>query len=120
MTLDHFSNQQVLVELGQRFQAARLNANLSRQALAEAAGVTDRTISNLEKGTKSTGLLNVIAILRALGILDQLELFLPLPPPRAAQLLADRKTPRQRASRQKASTPQINDTAPPWQWGEDT
>lgn len=119
MDFEHLSNQQVLLELGQRFQAARLNANISRQALAEAAGVTDRTISNLEKGTKSTGLLNIIAVLRALGMLDQLALFLPPPPPRAAQLLANRKTPRQRASRQKTPTPQINDTDSPWQWGED-
>lgn len=120
MDVNHLSNQQVMEEVGRRFQAARLNANISRQALAQAAGVTDRTIANLEKGTKSTGLLNMIAILRALDLLDQLDLFLPPPPPRAGQLLSDGKTPRQRASRQRTTTTDINEPYTPWVWGEDS
>ena len=87
------------------------------------SGVTEKTIENLEKGAKSVGLLNIIAVLPALNLLEQLDSFMPEPPPRAAQLLKDKKSLRQRASRQSkhkeqpASSPVSNDK--PWIWGED-
>ncbi len=119
MNIEHLSNQHILKHLGERFLAARLNKNITQGELAKRSGVNEKTISNLEKGAKSVGLLNIIAILRALGLLHQLDSFMPEPPPRAASLLANdknRKTPRQRASnRQK---PKVADVEP-WSWGED-
>ncbi|MEH6617839.1 MAG: helix-turn-helix transcriptional regulator [Porticoccus sp.] len=119
MNFEHISNQQVLKEIGARFQMARLNENLSRQALAELSGVTEKTIANLEKGAKSVGLLNIIAILRALNLLEQLDNFMPEPPPRAAQLLKNKKSLRQRASRQSKHKEQPVSTDEVWTWGED-
>ena len=119
MSFEHLSNQKILSEIGARFQMARLNENLSRQTLAELSGVTEKTIGNLEKGAKSVGLLNIIAVLRALNLLEQLDSFMPEPPPRAAQLLKDKKSLRQRASRQSKHKEQPASSDKPWIWGED-
>ena len=119
MDFEHISNQQILKEIGARFQMARLNENLSKLVLAERSGVTEKTISNLEKGAKSVGLLKVIAILRALNLLDQMDSFMPEPPPRAAQLLKNKKSLRQRASRQPKHKEQPVSTDEAWTWGED-
>ena len=120
MSIDHLSNQHILEQIGTRFLAARLNKNITQQELAKLSGVNEKTISNLEKGAKSVGILNMIAILRALDLLDQLNSFMPEPPPRAAALLKTekkRRTVRQRASN-KANKPLATD-ARPWVWGED-
>ena len=122
MAIYDSSNQQILEQLGKRFQNARLNENLSRKALAQASGLTEKTLSNLEKGSKSVGLLNVIAILRALDLLEQIDRFLPQPPPRAAQLLKSQNTLRQRASKQSSkSQPEAGgaNEQENWIWGED-
>jgi transcriptional regulator with XRE-family HTH domain len=68
MDFVHVSNQLIVEEIGRRFEKARLNENTSQVQLAEKAGVTSRTISNLEKGKSSIGLNNIIAILRALNL----------------------------------------------------
>ncbi|WP_317933525.1 helix-turn-helix transcriptional regulator [Halioxenophilus sp. WMMB6] len=121
MDFDHVSDQIVLEALGQRFKAARLNRDLSVAELASKAGLTGKTISNLEKGKKSVGLLNIIAVLRALDMLAELEGFIPEPPPRAAAIVRQQnikgKT-RQRASKKSRSTTAgDNDSA--WTWGEE-
>lgn len=120
MEIEHLSNQKILEVLGARFMAARLNQDMSRVSLAEKTGLTERTISNLEKGKKSAGLLNVIAILRALGMLDEIDSFMPEPPPRAAALVGRKNMlgkPRQRASRKKSKT--AEDESQVWEWGEE-
>jgi transcriptional regulator with XRE-family HTH domain len=118
MDFVHVSNQLIVEEIGRRFEKARLNENTSQVQLAEKAGVTSRTISNLEKGKSSIGLNNIIAILRALNLLSQLDNFLPAPPIRAKRLLSKRNDQRQRASKvsvqKKAPAKQGN-----WVWAED-
>lgn len=89
--------------------------------LAEKAGITERTLYNLENGTKSVGLLNVVAVLRALGKLEELDQFLPAPPPRAEALVQIEKLQaktRQRASRSGQSTHEGSNKKP-WTWGDD-
>ena len=66
------------------------------------------------------GLLNIISILRALDLLDQLDSFMPEPPPRAAALWKSRKN--QWSLRQRASGKKINSSVSKnqsWAWGED-
>lgn len=118
--ITHLSDAKVLAWLGERFKATRLSQNISKAELAAAAGINERTIYNLESGTKSVGLLNVIAILRALDKLDELEQFLLPPPPRADALLKLDKLNakrRQRASRSQKASPQDGHKEP-WTWGD--
>lgn len=125
MNFQHLSDQKILEALGERFKAVRLNRNLTVSALAEQAGLTGKTISNLEKGRKSVGLLNIIAVLRALGMLDELESFIPEPPPRAAAIIRREKTAgktRQRASGKRvkrAVREKAREANEPWAWGEE-
>jgi len=121
MDIRHLSDQGILENLGQRFKTARLNKNISIANLATKTGITGRTISNLEKGKKSVGLLNIIAILRGLELLDELHGFIPQPPPRAAAVVKREKTLGR--VRQRASSKRHPESAPsgntPWQWAED-
>ncbi|AUM11031.1 helix-turn-helix domain-containing protein [Ketobacter alkanivorans] len=121
MSISHLSNQKVLEWLGERFRATRLSQNITMVDLAEKAGITERTLYNLENGTKSVGLLNVVAVLRALGKLEELDQFLPAPPPRAEALVQIEKLQaktRQRASRSGQSTHEGSNKKP-WTWGDD-
>lgn len=102
--------------IGDRLRGLRLNRDLSQVELADAAGVSRRTVVNLEAG-KGANLRNFIAILRALGMIDQLDLLLPEPGPSPMQLLALHGNTRQRASgtRKKPAELREPDT---WTWGE--
>ena len=120
MDVNHLSDQKVLEWLGERFRATRLSQNITMADLAERSGVTERTLYNLENGAKSVGLLNVIAVLRALGKLHELEQFLPSPPPRAEALIKIDKL--KTKTRQRASGSGYPTTGKPpkaWTWGED-
>ncbi|MCG8668641.1 MAG: helix-turn-helix domain-containing protein [Pseudomonadales bacterium] len=120
MTLEHLSDHQILRHLGGRFKAIRLNQDITVESLAEQAGVSAQTIANLENGKKSVGLLNIIAILRALGKLGELDAFLPEPPTRAAALLRQGGTMaqvRQRASGH--SSDQSEPQSEPWSWEDE-
>jgi putative transcriptional regulator len=61
--------------LGQRIKQARLNNNLTQIDLAKKAGVSRTAITYVEQG-KST-LETTIAVLMALGLTSQLDLFIP-------------------------------------------
>lgn len=120
----HLSNKQILELLGERIRAARLNQNLTQQQLAAQAGISESMLRLAEKGKKSLGLLNLIAILRALSQLSQLDTFLPEPAPRPEAFLAQKNKPaplqapshkpRQRASSKRHSPTKIE----PWNWGD--
>lgn len=68
-----------LVALGHAVRRRRSDRRLSRQQLAELAGVSIRTIGNLESGSHDTSVSNVIDVARALRIqpaalIDEIEL----------------------------------------------
>ena len=120
MNTAHLNDQKILEGLGERFKATRLSQNITMSELAETAGITERTLYNLENGSKSVGLLNVIAALRALGKLDELDHFLPAPPPRAEALVKIEKL--QAQTRQRASGSRHRHhrkDKEPWHWGEE-
>ena len=116
------SNQRILELLGQRLKASRLNQNLTQQQLADRAGVSKSMLRLAESGKKSLGLLNLIALLRALGQLDQLDALLPQTAPRPEGFVqtsspqaftAAAHKPRQRARKRKTAA-----TANTWQWAD--
>jgi transcriptional regulator with XRE-family HTH domain len=61
--------------IGAFIKQSRLNANMSQQQLATAAGVNRSTIVLFESGKQSVSLLTLIQILRALDLLQLLAVF---------------------------------------------
>ena len=108
------SDTAIVAEIGQRIRRYRLNGNLTQADLAERAGISLRTLQNAEGGQVTT-IETLIAILRELGLLAQLEFFLPEPPLSPVQLARLQGQVRQRASgrREKEEPPPSN-----WRWGE--
>ena len=93
------SDRAVLQEIGRRIKRKRLDKNLTQQNLANQAGLSRTTISDLERGAPA-GLLTVIQVLRVLGGLEELDAFLPDPGLSPLQLARLKGRQRQRASRQ--------------------
>ncbi len=87
----------IATELGQRLKIARLNANLTQEQVAESAWVSRRTVAKAEEGYVL--LENLVAILQALDLLEQIDLFLPPQDYSPMQMLKLQGKKRQRASR---------------------
>lgn len=85
-------------ELGERLKQARLNQNLTQSEVAEFAGVARKTVINAEKGKAQLDIF--IAIMQALDLTDQLDLFLPKQTISPIQLARLQGKKRQRASKQ--------------------
>ena len=83
-------------EIGDRLKQARLNKDLSQAEVAEMSGLERRAILNAEKG--SVSLINLIAILEALGKASDLDSFLPKQPISPIQLMKLQGKNRKRAS----------------------
>ena len=101
--MDYYSisDKAILREMGARLKHRRLDKNLSQQVLADMAGLSRTTISDLERGAPA-GMLTLIQVLRALGGLEELDAFLPEPGLSPLQLARMKGRERQRASRQTA------------------
>lgn len=91
----------ISLEMGQRLKRARLNGDITQSELAKRTGLTRRTILNAEKG--KVQLENFIAILSALSLLNQLNLFLPEQQLSPLQLAKLKGQERKRASRKSNS-----------------
>ena len=73
--IDYFmTNAALLQYVGKQMQQMRINARLSQQQLAERAGVSRSTITQVENG-KGMKLESVVAMLRALNKLEILNTF---------------------------------------------
>ncbi len=69
------SDSRIMQELGKRLRALRLRKNITQEDLAERAVIAVGTIKSLEKGKGK--LSNLIAVLRELDSLEQLENLIP-------------------------------------------
>jgi len=69
------SDSRITQELGKRLRALRLRKNISQVELAERTLIAVGTIKSLEKGKGK--LSNLIAVLRELDSLEQLDNFIP-------------------------------------------
>ena len=111
---NHASDQAVLQALGGRLARHRLNRNLTQAALAAEAGVSTLTVQRIEQG-RSSQAANLIRILRALGLLDNLDALVPEPPISPIQQARMRGRVRQRAS----SRPGRPEPPTEWSWGDE-
>jgi transcriptional regulator with XRE-family HTH domain len=83
-------------EIGRRIRSLRLRRNLTQQDVAEAAALSLNTIKALEAGKGK--LASLIAVLRELGALDELDNLIPEAPISPLQLAKQQGKVRQRAS----------------------
>ena len=109
--VDSMSDSAALKELGSRVVQYRLNKNLSQLEFAEAAGVSRSTITRLERG-ESTQAANLIRVLRALGLLANLDALVPEPKTSPVQMLQRQGKSRKRASRRAKKGRETE----PWSW----
>ena len=73
--IDYFmTNEALLQYVGKQMQQMRINARLSQQQLAERAGVSRSTITQVENG-KGMKLESIVAMLRVLNKLEILNNF---------------------------------------------
>ena len=99
-TLRSMTTEEILSELGRRVRRTRLRENLGQAALAEGAGLGERTLRKFEQGS-DVQLSTLIDLLRALHRLDALENFLPDPGISPMELLGRAGKQRQRASKNR-------------------
>jgi len=95
MNYQAMSNTAIAAELGNRLEHLRLERNMTQIALADEIGITAKSYRQLIAGGGK--LENMIAALRALNCLNQLDNFLPEPPPSPLEQLKLRGKQRQRA-----------------------
>jgi transcriptional regulator with XRE-family HTH domain len=107
------SDAEALETLGRRLARRRLNENLTQAALAEQAGVSTPTVQRIEHGHSSQSS-NLIRILRALGLLANLDALVPDVAASPMQQIKMRGRPRRRASSSDST-----DEAAPWSWEDD-
>ncbi len=108
------SDDATLEELGSRIARYRLNSNLTQEALAKEAGVSKRTVHRLEHG-HSTQASNLIRILRALRLLENLEALIPEPAISPIQQVKMHGKKRKRAS----SSSDEPEHKTPWSWADE-
>jgi transcriptional regulator with XRE-family HTH domain len=76
MDWNSLSNTEILVEIGSRIRFNRISKKLTQKQLAEKAGVSLFSVAKMERG-ESVSISICIAILRAIRLLDNLELLIP-------------------------------------------
>jgi len=95
----------------------RLKADITQAELAEKSGVSLITVKRAESGKGNVTLMTLIALLRGIDALEQLNNFLPEPALSPLQLKAFTGRQRQRASSRHV------ENGPPvagWKWGDES
>lgn len=104
----------VMEELGERLARTRLERNLSQQQVADAAGVSKRTIERIEAGAP-VQLAGFLRALRALGLIERLDALVPEPLPSPIEQAKLHGRRRQRAA---PSRPDPLRRPSAWFWGD--
>lgn len=115
MNIDKTITDDALLNLiGERVAGLRLARNLTQQQLAEQAGLGLRTVQRLEQGAVATQLSGFIRVCRVLGLLENLDAFIPEPAPGPMLQLAQQGRKRRRASGSKTAP----EKSKKWTWAE--
>ena len=112
MSFENMSPMAIAEQLGGRLKQARLNADLTQAELASRTGLNRRTILNAEKG--KVQLINLVAILMNLEMIEQINVFLPVQEISPLQLAKLKGKKRQRASRTKKRNFQTREDQSLW------
>jgi transcriptional regulator with XRE-family HTH domain len=107
------SDKAILAEIGDRVARQRLDQQLTQTAVAQEAGISKRTLERIEAGA-SVQLLSTIRVLRAIGLLSNLNLMIPELGPSPIEMLQLKGKERQRASSKKLNAPKKS-----WSWDDE-
>ena len=107
------SSAQIEAALCRQLESIRLSRNITQVQLAEAAGVSPRTIGRLEKG-QGISLDTFIRVLKALGIQRSLAVALPDPAVRPVERIATAGRERKRARPREPKR-----ASESWSWGDE-
>jgi transcriptional regulator with XRE-family HTH domain len=116
------SDSKVLETLAEGFRRERLSRNLTQQSLADMSGIGVATLRRFERGEGNMSMLNMIALMRALDIVERLSALFPdsdIKPmanlrEQGAGIYAEKPT-RQRASGRQDDISEKGR----WEWGDD-
>ena len=61
-------NEKILKDLGEQIQLARLRRKFSAEQIAERAGISRKTVSNIEQGVPTVAIGNYLQVLFVLGL----------------------------------------------------
>ena len=86
----------IVSELGKRIKATRLRKNFTQTEVAERAGISVFTVSQMENG-KNTSLYSLVAVLRVLRLLENINDLVPEVAVSPVELLKNNKKKRIRA-----------------------
>ena len=100
--MDEITASALAEEMGERLKQARLNQDLTQSEVATLAGVTRKAVLNAEKGKVQLEIL--LAIMMALDLTAQLDMFLPRQEISPLQLAKLQGKKRQRASGLRRNT----------------
>lgn len=100
MDWNGMSDVAIIAEIGKRIKGNRLRKNLTQTDLATRAGVNALTIAKVEQG-RPMSFLSLIAIMRALRLLGNLELLVPEAQISPIEMLKLKGETRKRASKPK-------------------
>ena len=97
-----------------KLERIRLLKNISQAKLAEAAGVSRRTISRMENG-EGISLDTFIRVMQALNLTDHLTAMLPNPEIRPIERVGRKG----KGERKNASSPRTPKKTKKWEWGSE-
>ena len=92
--------QEVLNQMGEQIRLARLRRHLSAELVAERAGLSRMTLSNIEKGSPSVAIGSYAAVLHALNGMDK-DLLLVAKDDELGRKLQDLELPTRRRAPKK-------------------
>ena len=92
--------QEILYQMGEQIRLARLRRHLSAELVAERAGLSRMTLSNIEKGSPSVAIGSYAAVLHALNGMDK-DLLLVAKDDELGRKLQDLELPTRRRAPKK-------------------
>jgi|CXWL01.1.fsa_nt_gi transcriptional regulator with XRE-family HTH domain len=107
------SDTAILLEIGERFKALRVQLSLTQNELASQAGVSIQSVKRLESGEIASRLSTFIAICRTLRIIERFDLLAPESTIQPVDLLKLQGKKRQRVRKGKHESPAV------WKWGDE-
>lgn len=117
MDIYALTDNALLQMIGKRLKEERLAQNIPQQELAKMSGVSQPTISAMEKG-RNASLMSLIALLRALNRLDMLNELTkekPISPIAYSEMLRKAQS-RKRASHKAGKANQTTLSEPDFNW----
>ena len=94
--------QEILNQMGEQIRLARLRRHLSAELVAERAGISRMTLSNIEKGSPSVAIGSYAAVLHALNGMDK-DLLLVARDDELGRKLQDLELPTRRRAPKKGA-----------------